>query len=58
MLLHEKLAAFRLLLASNSPRRRELMTAAGLPYVMAEPFGWSAIRPISPPMPSRPIYRV
>ncbi len=39
MLLHEKLAAFRLLLASNSPRRRELMTAAGLPYVMAEPFG-------------------
>ncbi len=57
MLLHEKLAAFRLLLASNSPRRRELMTAAGLPYVMAEPFG-CAIRPISPPMPSRPIYRV
>ena len=39
MLLHEKLAAFRLLLASNSPRRRELRTAAGLPYVMAEPFG-------------------
>ena len=29
MLLHEKLAAFRLLLASNSPRRRELIDRRG-----------------------------
>lgn len=32
MLLHEKLKAFRLLLASQSPRRRELLTGSGLPY--------------------------
>lgn len=38
MLLQEKLRDYRLLLASNSPRRRELMTAAGLPYALAAKF--------------------
>lgn len=38
MLLHDKLRDYRLILASNSPRRRELMTAAELPYVLAERF--------------------
>ena len=38
MLLHDKLHDYRLILASNSPRRRELMTAAGLPYQTAEKF--------------------
>ncbi len=36
MLLHEKLKSYRLLLASQSPRRRELLTGSGLPYE-AEP---------------------
>lgn len=35
MLLHEKLQTRRLLLASQSPRRRELITGCGLPYELA-----------------------
>ena len=38
MLLHEKLAPYRLLLASQSPRRRELLSGSGLKYEMAEKF--------------------
>lgn len=38
MLLHEKLAPYRLLLASQSPRRRELMSGCGLPYELAPKF--------------------
>ena len=35
MLLHEALAPYRLLLASQSPRRRELMTGCAIPYELA-----------------------
>ena len=35
MLLHEKLRDKRLILASRSPRRRELLTGAGLEYRLA-----------------------
>ncbi|MDE6779023.1 MAG: Maf family nucleotide pyrophosphatase [Alistipes sp.] len=35
MLLHEKLLPYRLLLASQSPRRRELLTGCGLRYELA-----------------------
>ncbi len=35
MLLNEKLHPYRLLLASQSPRRRELLTGSGLPYTLA-----------------------
>ena len=35
MLLHEKLNGKRLILASGSPRRRQLLTEAGLPFVAA-----------------------
>ena len=35
MLLHEQLRHYRLLLASQSPRRRELISACGLPYETA-----------------------
>lgn len=35
MLLHEKLRSRRLLLASQSPRRRELLSGCGLPYELA-----------------------
>ena len=38
MLLHEQLRNYRLLLASQSPRRRELMTGCGLPYELAPRF--------------------
>lgn len=38
MLLHEKLRPYRLLLASQSPRRRELMSGCGLPYELAPKF--------------------
>ena len=35
MLLHEKLAPYRLLLASHSPRRRQLLHDCGLDYTLA-----------------------
>ncbi|MDO4757808.1 MAG: Maf family nucleotide pyrophosphatase [Rikenellaceae bacterium] len=34
MLLHEKLAPYRLLLASQSPRRRELIAGCGIPFTL------------------------
>lgn len=38
MLLHEKLAPYRLILASSSPRRRQLMADAGLRFETAEKY--------------------
>lgn len=38
MLLHDKLQGRRLILASQSPRRRELLAGSGLPFVLAEPY--------------------
>lgn len=38
MLLHDKLKSFDLILASQSPRRRELLRAAGIEYRVAEKF--------------------
>lgn len=51
MLLEEKLADYRLLLASRSPRRRELLTASGLPYELADDFACEEIYP--DPLPVR-----
>lgn len=38
MLLHEKLRDFRVILASASPRRRELLAATGIEYTLASKF--------------------
>lgn len=38
MLLHDKLKGFRVILASASPRRRELLRATGIEYHLAEKF--------------------
>ena len=38
MLLQEKLKAFRVILASASPRRRELLSATGIEYTLASKF--------------------
>lgn len=56
MLLHEKLRSRRLLLGSQSPRRRELMTACGLPYVLAANYDCEEIYPASLPADEVPLY--
>lgn len=45
MLLNDKLKNYRLLLASQSPRRRELMTGCGLPYQPAPKYDCEEVYP-------------
>lgn len=45
MLLHDKLRPYRLLLASQSPRRRELMSGCGLPYEPAPKYDCEEVYP-------------
>ena len=45
MLLHEKLRPYHLLLASQSPRRRELLTGCGLPYSLAPKYDCEEVYP-------------
>lgn len=45
MLLNDKLKNYRLLLGSQSPRRRELMTGCGLPYEMAPKYDCEEVYP-------------
>ncbi len=49
MLLHERLRNRRLLLASQSPRRRELLTACGIPYELAPQYACEERYPASLP---------
>lgn len=56
MLLHEKLASRRLLLASQSPRRRELLTACGLPYELAPKYECAERYPDTLPAEEVPLY--
>lgn len=49
MLLHEKLKDKRLILASNSPRRRQLLADAGLSFEVAEKYECEEIRPSGMP---------
>ena len=45
MILHEKLKSFRLILASQSPRRRQLLSEAGLEYELAPRFECEELYP-------------
>ena len=45
MLLHDKLKDYRLLLASQSPRRRELIAGCGLPCELAPKYDCEEIYP-------------
>lgn len=56
MLLHEKLRSYRLLLASQSPRRRELMTGCGLPYELAPKYDCEETYPDDLPAEEVPLY--
>lgn len=49
MLLHEKLKHWRLILASQSPRRRQLLSDAGLEYTLAARFECEEIYPADLP---------
>lgn len=56
MLLNELLKDHRLLLASQSPRRRELMSGCGLDYAMAEPYNCEERYPDTLPPEEVPLY--
>lgn len=56
MLLPEKLRPYRLILASQSPRRRELLTGCGLDYELAAPYPCAEIYPADLPAPEVPRY--
>ena len=56
MLLHEKLQSFRLLLASQSPRRRELLTGCGLPYTLTAKYPCDECYPAELPAEEVPGY--
>jgi septum formation protein len=45
MLLKDKLAERRLILASGSPRRRQILAEAGLPFTLAAPFEVAEVWP-------------
>lgn len=56
MLLHDKLNDYRLLLGSQSPRRRELMDGCLLPYTLAPKYDCEEIYPAELPAEEVPLY--
>lgn len=56
MLLHDKLKSRRLLLASQSPRRRDLLTGAALPFECAPRFECREVYPDGLPAEEVPAY--
>lgn len=56
MLLHEKLKDYRLILASHSPRRRQLLRDCGLEYTLADPYEVEEIYPDTLPCEEVPVY--
>ena len=55
MLLAEKLKAYRLILASASPRRRQVLVGCGRPFVQAEPYDVSETYPAGMPAGEVPV---
>ena len=56
MLLHEKLRPYRLLLASQSPRRRELISGCGLPFEPTPKYDCEEIYPADLAAEEVPLY--
>ena len=56
MLLHEKLRPYRLILASQSPRRRELLAGCDLDYRIADPYPCEEVYPADMPAHEVPVY--
>ncbi len=56
MLLKDKLKPYRLLLASQSPRRKELMTGCGLDYELAAKYDCEEVYPAGTPADKVPLY--
>ena len=56
MLLHDKLRPYRVILASNSPRRRALMKDAGIEYTVAEAYDVDEVYPAGLSAEKVPIY--
>lgn len=56
MLLHEKLKDYRLILASHSPRRRQLMKDCGLDYTLADSYEVEETYPGTLPCAEVPVY--
>lgn len=56
MLLHEKLIPYELILASSSPRRRQLLTDSGLEYSLADYYELEEIYPHDMPAEEVPVY--
>lgn len=56
MLLHERLRNYRLLLASQSPRRRELLSGCGLPYELVPRYACEERYPAGLPAEEVPRY--
>ena len=56
MLLHERLQPYRLLLASQSPRRRELIAGSGIPFTLTEKYECEEHYPATLPAEEVPAY--
>ncbi|MBP3356660.1 MAG: septum formation protein Maf [Rikenellaceae bacterium] len=56
MLVHERLKGRRLILASRSPRRRELMAGCGLDFELAPDYAVEEVYPASLPAAEVPLY--
>ena len=56
MLLHEKLKSYRLILASHSPRRQQLLRDCGLAYLPADKYEVEERYPATLPAAEVPLY--
>ena len=56
MLLHDKLRPYRLILASRSPRRRQLLADCGLPFTVAADYACDEVYPADLPAGEVPVF--